>query len=103
MNLLSYLAGIFFPWILKTVLYHYVFRWRHIRATVQTKIIVAGAPILVRGIVPIPLPGILFFVVAVSVAVYLCKQYTDGKMFPDIVAVVTGIELCSSIFERVVL
>jgi hypothetical protein len=52
---------------------------------------------LVRGFLPFPLPSLISFLVAVGVGIYLCKQYTDGKLFPDIVGIVGGIEIVASI------
>jgi hypothetical protein len=96
-SVIGYLVSIFVPWITKTVLYHFAFRWRHIHATIQTKLIVAGAPMLVRFFFPFPLPSLILFLAAVGVGIYLCKQYTDGKLFPDIVGIVGGIEMIASI------
>ncbi len=89
---MSYLVGFFAPWIAKTVLYHFAFRWRHIRATIQTKLIVAGAPLIVKGLLPFPLPGLIPFLLGVGLGIYLCKEYTDGKLYPDIIGIVIGIE-----------
>jgi hypothetical protein len=96
-NVIAYLVPILVPWVTKTILYHFAFRWRHIQATMQTKLIVAGAPMLVRGLWPFPLPPLIFFFVAAGAGIYLCKQYTDGKLFPDIVGIVVGIEIFSSV------
>ncbi len=103
MNTIPYLLGILVPWIAKTGLYHYGFRWRNIHATIQTKILIAGAPLLVRAFWPFAMSGFVFFVVSVGVGVYLCRQYTDGKLFPDIVGIVTGIEIINSlIIDRII-
>ncbi len=92
-----YLVAIVVPWALKTVLYHYAFRWRKIHASFQSKLIVAGTPILVSGFLPIPLTAILRYLIGVGVGTYICKQYTDGKLYPDIVGIVGGIELIGSV------
>jgi hypothetical protein len=97
LNVVGYLTSILVPWIIKTVLYHFAFRWRNIHATIQTKLIVAGAPMLVRGLWPFPMPPLIFFFVAVGAGIYLSKQYTDGKLYPDIVGIVVGIEIISSV------
>ncbi len=103
MNAIPYVVGILVPWIAKTGLYHYGFRWRKIHATIQTKIIVAGAPLLVRGLWPFALSGFVFFVISVGVGIYLCRQYTDGKLLPDTAGIVTGIEIINSlVIERIV-
>ena len=104
MNVLVYLVSILVPWILKTLLYHYAFRWRHIHATLQTKIIVAGAPMLVTGLTPIPLPGFLIFLFAVGIALYCCRKFTDGKLFPDLALIVVSIEIISMfVVDRLIL
>jgi hypothetical protein len=93
LNVLVYTASTVILWASKTVLYHYAFRWRHIRATIQTKLIVAAAPLLVRGVLPFSLTGVFSLVVGIGVGIYLCKQFTNGKLYPDIVLIVTGIEI----------
>lgn len=93
MSSIFYIVWVLIPWVLKTLLYHFGFRWRHIHATLQTKIIVAGAPLVVRGIVPFPLGTILVFFLAVGLGLYLCKKFTDGKLFPDLVIVVGSVEI----------
>jgi hypothetical protein len=104
MNVIIYLASILVPWILKILLYHYAFRWRHIHATLQTKIIVAGAPMLVTGLTPIPLPGFLIFLIAVGVSLYLSRKFTDGKLFPDLALIVVSIEIISMfVVDRLIL
>lgn len=97
MRVTAYLVSIFVPWIAKTVLYHFAFRWRNIHATVLTKLIVAGAPLLIAGFLPLPLPPFISFLVAIGVGVYICSEYTDGKLYPDIVGIVSGIEIIASI------
>lgn len=97
MEAVAYLLGVFVPWTAKTFLYHYGFRWRHIHATIQTKIIVAGAPMIIRAFVPFPLPEFLFFLIAVGAALYLCRKFTDGKLYPDLVLVVFGVEILAFI------
>jgi hypothetical protein len=100
----SYLVSILVPWVFKTLLYHYAFRWRHIHATIQTKIIIAGAPILVVGLSPIPVPSFLVFLFAAGFALYLCKKFTDGKLYPDLALIVGGIELVALvIIDRMIL
>ncbi len=97
MNITANLASTFIPWIARTILYHFGFRWRKIRASFLTILVVAGAPLVVRFFLPVPMSSFVFFVVSVGVGVYLCKQYTDGKLYPDIVGIVAGIEFISSI------
>jgi hypothetical protein len=95
MRVVIYLVSILVPWIVKTLLYHYAFRWKHIKATVQTKIIIAAAPMLVGGLMPIPLPHFLILIVGAGASLYLCKKFTDGKLYPDLVLIVLGIEVIS--------
>lgn len=97
MNVVIYLASILIPWTSRTVLYHFAFRWRHIHATLQTKIIVAGAPMLVGALLPFLTSPILMFPLSIGVSLYLCKQFTDGRLFPDLVLVVVGIEIVNTI------
>ncbi len=89
----KYLVSIFLPWIAKTVIYHFAFRWRSIHATFQTKLIVAGVPLIVGGLWPFPLPPFILFLVGVGAGIYLCSKYTDGEMYPDIVGIVGGTEI----------
>jgi hypothetical protein len=93
MHVLAYLVSILVPWIVKTILYHYAFRWKHIKATIQTKIIIAAAPMLVGGLMPIPLPHFLILLVGAGASLYLCKKFTDGKLYPDLLLIVLGIEV----------
>lgn len=89
----NYLVSVIVPWIAKTVLYHYGFRWRHIHATIQTKILVAGAPLVIAGLIPFPVPPIFLFPVGIGVGLYLCRKFTDGKLYPDLLLIVGGVEL----------
>jgi hypothetical protein len=98
LNVLAYTASTVILWVSKTALYHYAFRWRNIRATIQTKLIVAAAPLLVRGVLPFALTGVFSLIVGIGVGIYLCKQFTNGKLYPDIVFIVTGIEIVSVVF-----
>ena len=91
----NYLVSIFVPWIARTVLYHYGFRWRHIHATIQSKIIVAGAPLVIGGLIPFPTGPILLFLLGIATGLYLCRKFTDGKLYPDLVLVVAGVEIVS--------
>jgi hypothetical protein len=104
---IRYIAFAVGPWLFKTVLYSVAFRKRHIKATLLTVLIIAGAPTLIAGIVPIQflhLPHFLIFLLGVGVAVYLCKEYTNGTLFPDLIAIVIAVELLSLIFlEEIVL
>jgi len=104
MNVLVYLGSILIPWTLKTLLYHVGFRWRHIHATLQTKIIVAGAPMVVAGFTPIALPRFVMFILAVGIGLYLCRKFTDGKIYPDLALIVGGTELTGFlIIDRLIL
>lgn len=95
MKVIACLVSILVPWIVKTILYHYTFRWKHIKATVQSKIIIAAAPMLVGGLMPIPLPHFLILLLGAGASLYLCKKFTDGKLYPDLVLIVLGIEIIS--------
>ena len=97
MDGIVYLASVLIPWILKGVLYHYGFRWRHVVATIQTTIIVAAASMIVGGLMPVPLPHFLLVLLGAGLALYLCKKFTDGKLYPDLVMIVGGVELLSYI------
>jgi hypothetical protein len=104
MYVIHYLVSILIPWVFKTLLYHYAFRWRHIHATIQTKIIIAGAPMLVLGLNPIPVPAFLILLFVVGFALYLCRKFTDGKLYPDLVLIVGGIELVALfVIDRLIL
>lgn len=101
-----YLVMTLSPWILKTILYALAFRKRHIKATFLTVLIVAAAPMLVGAlfmvlpVAPGPLASFVFTTIA---AAYLCKQYTDGKLYPDIIAIVLGIETLSTLITSLVI
>lgn len=97
MEAVAYLLGVFVPWTAKTVLYHYGFRWRDIHATLQTKIIVAGVPSVILGLIPFSKGPVLSFVVGIGIALYLCRQFTDGKLYPDLVLIVSAVEILASI------
>ena len=105
--MIRYIAFAVGPWLFKTALYSAAFRKRHIKATLLTVLIVAGAPTLIAGVVPIQflhLPHFLIFLLGVGVAVYLCKEYTNGTLFPDLIAIVIVVELLSSLLlEEIVL
>ena len=95
-----YLVMALSPWILKTVLYTLAFRKRHIKATFLTVLIVAGASMLVGAVfmvLPVAPSAITSFVFTAIAAAYLCKQYTDGTLYPDIIAIVLGIETLSTL------
>lgn len=96
----SYLVAVLAPWILKTILYAFAFRKRRIKATFLTVLIVAGAPMLVGAlfmVLPVAPGATVSFVFTVLAAAYLCKQYTDGTLYPDIIAIVLGIETLSTL------
>jgi hypothetical protein len=96
----AYLVTVLTPWILKTVLYSIAFRKRNIKATFLTILTVAGAPMLVGAlfmVLPIHLGSFGSFVFTVGAAIYLCKQYTNGELYPDIIAVVSIIEILAAL------
>ena len=97
MHVLAYTAATVILWASKTILYHYAFRWRKIRATIQTKLIVAAAPLVVRGVLPFAVTGLFSFLLGTGFGIYLCKQFTNGKLYPDIVFIVSGIEIIATV------
>jgi hypothetical protein len=95
-----YLVLTLSPWILKSVLYAIAFRKRRIKATFLTVLIIAATPMLVGALLmmlPMSPGASLSFVLTVIAAVYLCKKYTDGTLYPDIIAIVLGIEALSTL------
>jgi len=85
------LAMVFIPaavWLLKSLTYWAVFRFRGVPATAVNCLIIAGAAFLMV----IPLPSFLAIPAAIGLAVYLTMHYTGVELFPDGLLIPVGIE-----------
>jgi hypothetical protein len=76
-------------WLLKSLAYYVIFRVRDIQATIITCLILGGVTFLVF----LPLPGILTFLAAIALAVYLTMHYTGVGLIPDGLFIPLGVEL----------
>ncbi len=80
-------------WLLKSVVYVAAFRVRKISATYLNCLIIAGAPLLLGGLIFIPLPDILAIAGGIGLAVYLTMHYTGVPFIPDGLFIPLGIEV----------
>ena len=104
-SVVRYLAFAVGPWVLKIVLYGFAFRKRRIKASSLTVLIVAGASIIVgavTGMIPVLSGAGFAFIATVGTAIYFCRQYTDGKLYPDVIGIVLIVEIISSIIVGLV-
>lgn len=58
---------------------------------------------LVGAFFPIPLPQALSFALTTLLATLLCTKFTDGKLYPDIILIVLGSEISSSLVTSLVI
>jgi len=75
-------------WLLKSLTYWAVFRFRGIPATAVNCLIIAGSAFLMM----IPLPSFLAVPAAIGLAVYLTMHYTGVELLPDGLLIPVGIE-----------
>ena len=99
-RILPQILPLLVPLILKTIPYLLVFRLRGAHITIVSSIIIASAPIIFKGVIPIPLPYV-GEVVSFVIAIYLCAQYTTAELYPDIIATVCGIEIFAILIQSV--
>lgn len=79
-------------WLLKSVAYWVIFRFRMIRATALDCLIIAGSPLLL-SIILLPLPPFISFPASIGLAVYLTMHYTSVPLIPDGLFVPLGVEV----------
>ena len=78
-------------WLLKSLAYWAVFRFRAIPATAMNCLIIAGAAFLM-ALVPISLPVFLSIPISIGLAVYLTMHYTGVEFIPDGLFIPLGVE-----------
>ena len=78
-------------WLLKSLTYWAVFRFRAIPATAVNCQIIAGAAFLM-ALVPIPLPFFLSIPFSIGLAVYLTMHFTGVEFIPDGLFIPLGVE-----------
>jgi hypothetical protein len=78
-------------WLLKTLCYWGVFKWRTIPATFIQCLIIAGIPFLF-SLVPIQIPSFLSIPFTIGMAVYLTTYYTTIPLIPEGLLIPVGIE-----------
>jgi len=66
-------------WLLKSLTYWGVFRWRTIRATALDCLIIAGCPFL---LMVVPLPAVIYVLTAISLAIFFTMRYTGVSFIP---------------------
>jgi hypothetical protein len=82
------------PLVLATALYAAAFTIRRIQATLLTCIVIAGAPVIL-GVVPLPMPEPVRFILGLGLAIFLTARYTEAELFPDSVLIPTVVQLIS--------
>ena len=78
-------------WLLKSLTYWTVFRFRAISATALNCLIIAGAAFLM-ALVPLPLPSFVSIPFSIGLAVYLTMHYTRVELIPDGLFIPMGVE-----------
>ena len=68
-----------FVWLLKSLTYWGVFRWRTIGATALDCLIIAGCPFI---LMVIPLPAVIYVLTAISLAIFFTMRYTGVSFIP---------------------
>ena len=79
-------------WMLKSITYWIVFRFRKISITALSCFIIGGTSYLVM-FVPIPLPSFLSVTVVVGLAVFLTMRYSGVQLIPNGLFIPLGVEI----------
>jgi hypothetical protein len=80
------------PLALKASAFKLIFHWwkHHVRGL--TCIILAGA-LMIASIVPIPLPGVVGFVVGIGIALVILGYYTEVPLIPEGLTMIVAVEV----------
>jgi len=76
-------------WLLKSMTYWGVFRWRVITASALDCLIIAGCPFL---LMVVPLPPVVYVLTAISLAIFFTMRYTGVRFIPYGLFIPLGIE-----------
>ena len=90
------------PLATRALVYVVVFRFRSIRATLLSCVIIAGTSSLV-ALIPFSVPMPVQFLLTMGGAMFLMSKLTDAEIFPDVLLIPFCVELTSAVFLEIIL